>query len=148
MTTRATPQLGIGAALLSAVLLAGSGIAAGTGTARADDDPPPAHRVVYTITANNPAYADIYYQDQDPAKFSDYSHNPYPFTPNVQADIAPGRPWSQTVMLVDPAHWAMVSVSMQRQPGFPGFHCTLSVDGAVVVSKDGERGVLCSLRTW
>ncbi|WP_155769668.1 hypothetical protein [Mycobacterium asiaticum] len=116
------------------------------GRAQADD--PPMHQVVYTITAKNPVYADIYYQDQDPAVFADYSHNPYTFTPNIQADIAPGRPWSQLVMLADPAHWAMVSVSTQRQPGSPGFHCTVSVDGAVVVSKDGDRGALCSLRTW
>ncbi|WP_236984426.1 MULTISPECIES: hypothetical protein [Mycobacterium] len=122
--------------------------ALGSGRAHADDDPPPMHQVVYTISAKNPIYADIYYQDQDPRVFSDYSHNPYTFTPNVQADIGPGRPWVQQVMLSNPAQWAMVSVSTGRQSAVPQFHCTVSVDGAVVVSKDGDRGALCSLRTW
>ncbi|WP_310787139.1 hypothetical protein [Mycobacterium sp. Z3061] len=124
-----------------------AGLLVSPAPAYADDDPP-MHQVVYTISAKNPIYADIYYQDQDPSKFSDYSHNPYTFTPNIQADIAPGRPWTQQVMLINPDAWAMVSVSTGRQPGAPGFHCTVSVDGNVVVSKDGDKGVLCSLRTW
>ncbi|MHA7652770.1 hypothetical protein ACX9NE_19970 [Mycobacterium sp. ML4] len=143
MTTSTSRPLSAGAA----ALLAGAGLLCGPGQANADDDPP-MHQVVYTISAKNPIYADIYYQDQDPTKFSDYSHNPYTFTPNIQADIAPGRSWVQQVMLINPEAWAMVSVSTGRQPGTPGFHCTLSVDGNVVVSKDGDKGVLCSLRTW
>ncbi|PJE13217.1 MAG: hypothetical protein CK428_10695 [Mycobacterium sp.] len=141
MTITATRLWRVGIAVLFGGLL----IAPGQATA---DDDQPMHQVVYTISAKNPIYADIYYQDQDPTKFSDYSHNPYTFTPNIQADIAPGRPWTQRVMLVNPDAWAMVSVSTGRQPGTPGFHCTVSVDGNVVVSKDGDRGVLCSLRTW
>jgi len=141
MTTTAIQKLGVTAAVLLAASLGGPV------PASADDDPP-MHQVVYTISAKNPIYADIYYQDQDPSKYSDYSHNPYTFTPNIQADIAPGRPWSQQVMLINPDAWAMVSVSTGRQPGTPGFHCTVSVDGNVVVSKDGAKGVLCSLRTW
>ena len=42
----------------------------------------------------NPIYADIYYLDHDPTKFSDYSHNPYPSRRHVQADSRPGKPWS------------------------------------------------------
>ncbi len=141
MTTTATRRLGVAATMLL------SGLLVSPGPATADDDPP-MHQVVYTISAKNPIYADIYYGDQDPTKFSDYSHNPYTFTPNIQADIAPGRPWTQQVMLINPDQWAMVSVSTGRQPGTPGFHCTVSVDGNVVVSKDGDKGVLCSLRTW
>ncbi|PJE20231.1 MAG: hypothetical protein CK431_28130 [Mycobacterium sp.] len=140
MTTTATKFVGLAVSTLLAGLLSPA-------PATADDDPP-MHQVVYTISAKNPIYADIYYQDQDPTKFSDYSHNPYTFTPNIQADIAPGRPWTQQVMLINPEAWAMVSVSTGRQPGTPGFHCTVSVDGNVVVSKDGDKGVLCSLRTW
>ncbi len=141
MTTTATRSVGVAAPILLSALLVSPG------PAKADDDPP-MHQVVYTVSANNPIYADIYYGDQDPTKFSDYSHNPYTFTPNIRADIAPGRPWTQQVMLINPDQWAMVSVSTGRQPGLPGFHCTVSVDGNVVVSKDGDRGVLCSLRTW
>jgi hypothetical protein len=28
------------------------------------------------------------------------------------------------------------------------FHCALVVDGVVVKSNDGAKGVLCSLRNW
>jgi hypothetical protein len=114
---------------------------------RADD--PVMHQVRYVITSANPIYADIYYLDQQPDKFSDYSHNTYQFTPNVQADIAPGHPWvSPVVMLSDPNDYAMVTVSTGTEPGTPQFHCALVVDGAVVVSNDGAKGVLCSLRSW
>jgi hypothetical protein len=114
---------------------------------RADD--PVMHPVRYVVTSANPIYADIYYLDQQPQKFSDYSHNPYQFTPNVQADIAPGHPWvSPVVMLSDPNDYAMVTVSTGTEPGTPMFHCALVVDGKVVVSNDGAKGVICSLRSW
>jgi len=114
---------------------------------RADD--PVMHQVRYVVTSANPIYADIYYLDQQPAIFSDYSHNPYQFTPNVRADIAPGHPWvSPVVMLSKPDDYAMVTVSTGTEPGTPQFHCALIVDGAVVVSNDGAKGVLCSLRNW
>jgi hypothetical protein len=113
---------------------------------RADDV---MHQVRYVITSANPIYADIYYLDQQPPKFSDYSHNPYQFTPNVRADIAPGHPWvSPVVMLSDPNDYAMVVASTGTEPGTPQFHCALVVDGAVVVSNDGAKGVICSLRSW
>ena len=114
---------------------------------RADD--PVMHPVTYVITSASPIYADIYYLDQQPDKFSDYSHNTYQFTPNVQADIAPGHPWvSPVVMLSNPNDYAMVTVSTGTEPGTPQFHCALVVDGAVVVSNDGAKGVICSLRSW
>ncbi|KZS59967.1 hypothetical protein A4G28_09360 [Mycobacterium ostraviense] len=134
-------QLGFGLAVL-----VGTGLTASTGRSHADDTP--MHQVRYTISAKNPIYADIYYQDQDPAVFSDYSHNPYQFTPNIQADIAPGRPWTMQVVLANPDQWAMVTASTGPEPGTPMFHCDLAVDGVVVVAKDGPRGVLCSLRNW
>jgi hypothetical protein len=115
-------------------------------TAHADD--PPLHHVKYTVSAANPIYADIYYLDQEPPIFSDYSHNPYQFVPNVKADIAPGKPWTYELNLARPDDWAMVSVSTGTEPGTPQFHCDLTVDGKVVVSNDGPKGVLCSLRFW
>ncbi len=99
-----------------------------------------------------PIYADIYYLDQQPAKsFRYYSHNPYQFTPNVQADIAPGAtPGSHSVvMLSNPDQYsAMVTVSTGTEPGTPQLHCALVVDGKVVISNDGAKGVICSQRTW
>lgn len=139
MTTIGRVALG---AALAAVTAAGT-----AAPARADD--PPMHQVRYVITAANPIWADIYYLDQQPPKFSDYSHNPYQFTPNVQADIGPGHPWtSPPVMLTDPNDYAMVVVSTGTEPGTPMFHCALVVDGKVVTSNDGPRGTLCSLRNW
>jgi len=115
-------------------------------TAHADDVP--LHHVKYTVSVANPIYADIYYLDQEPPIFSDYSHNPYQFVPNVKTDIAPGKPWTYQLDLVNPDEWAMVSASTGTEPGTPQFHCDLTVDGKVVVSKDGPKGVLCSLRHW
>jgi hypothetical protein len=51
-------------------------------------------------------------------------------------------------MLAKPDVWAMVSVSTGTEPGTPQFHCALVVDGKVVVSNDGAKGVLCSIRHW
>jgi hypothetical protein len=129
----------------SAMLLAMAGLSMSTGRAQAD---PVWHQVTYTVSAKNPIYTDIYYHDQDPTAFSDYSHDPYAFTPNVKVDIAPGKPWVQQVPLLNPDQWAMVLASTGREPGTPQLHCDLAVDGVVVVSKDGPRGVLCSLRHW
>jgi hypothetical protein len=143
MTTIGKATLGVALAALSA---AGYGTVAAA-PVRADD--PVMHQVRYVITAANPIWADIYYLDQQPAKFSDYSHDTYQYTPNVQADIGPGHPWtSPVVMLTDPANYAMVTVSTGTEPGTPMFHCALVVDGVVVASNDGPKGTLCSLRLW
>jgi hypothetical protein len=143
MTTVGKAALGVALAALSA---AGYGTVAAA-PVRADD--PVMHQVRYVITAANPIWADIYYLDQQPAKFSDYSHDTYQYTPNVQADIGPGHPWtSPVVMLTDPANYAMVTVSTGTEPGTPMFHCALVVDGVVVKSNDGPKGTLCSLRLW
>ena len=143
MTTVGKAALGVALAALSA---AGYGTVAAA-PVRADD--PVMHQVRYVITAANPIWADIYYLDQQPAKFSDYSHDTYQYTPNVHADIGPGHPWtSPVVMLTDPANYAMVTVSTGTEPGTPMFHCALVVDGVVVASNDGPKGTLCSLRIW
>jgi hypothetical protein len=112
------------------------------------DDPVIMHHVKYTVSAANPIYTDIYYLDQEPAIFSDYSHNPYQFVPNVKVDIAPGHPWTYELDLAKPDVWALVTASTGTEPGTPGLHCDLTVDGKVVVSKDGPKGVLCSIRHW
>ena len=124
-------------------------VAAGTTFAAPSQADDPMHEVRYVITSANPIYADIYYLDQQPAKFSDYSHNTYQYTPHVNADIAPGHPWvSPVVMLSQPEVYAMVVVSTGTEPGTPQFHCALIVDGKVVVNNDGAKGVICSQRTW
>jgi len=146
MTTKMKTVLGVGSIVSLASLLAASGVLVGSGRAHADD--PVMHHVKYTVSAQNPIYTAIYYLDHEPAVFADYSHNPYSFTPHVDVDIAPGKPWSYELNLSKPEVYAMVVASTGTEPGTPGLHCDLEVDGAVVVSKDGPKGVLCSLRHW
>ncbi|ORW32931.1 hypothetical protein AWC19_24725 [Mycobacterium palustre] len=133
-------------AAVSLTLAALTGALKSTGLAHADE--PVMHHVKYTVTAQNPIYTDIYYLDHEPARFSDYSHDPYSFTPHIDVDIAPDKPWSYELDLSKPDVYAMVVASTGTEPGTPNLHCELSVDGAVVVSKDGPKGVLCSLRNW
>ncbi|HUO40492.1 MAG TPA: hypothetical protein VMU34_22775, partial [Mycobacterium sp.] len=105
-----------------AVLLAAAGLAL-TAPSRADDV---VHQVKYTVTAANPIYANIYYLDQEPANFGDYSHNPYQFVPNVQADIGPGNPWIYQLTLTNPDLWALVTANTGTEPFTPNFHCELA----------------------
>lgn len=118
------------------------------------DDPeppgPPLHHVQYTVTADAPYWVHIYYRDSEPAIFSDYSHNPYEFSPRADVDIAPDKPWVFDAMLADPDLWAMVLVQSGESPNFPtpGFNCKLAVDGVVVKTNSGPKGALCSIRNW
>lgn len=114
----------------------------------ADADPPVMHEVTYTVYADNPFPADIYYRDSEPANFADYSHDPYMFSPKIEADIGPDRPWVLTVRLANPQYWAMVTATSGVSPNPPNFHCTLAVDGTVVATNSGAKGALCSMRHW
>jgi hypothetical protein len=128
------------------------GVVAGTGVAVADDDPPPGpplHAVKYTVFSETPfRNAEIYYRDVDPPNFADYSHNPYAFSPNVEADVGPSQMWTMDVMLADPENWAMVTAGSLDSPKRPNFHCVLSIDGKVVATNEGPKGALCSVRNW
>lgn len=106
------------------------------------------HQVKYTVSATKPTSATIYYRDQDPTVFSDYSHSPYQFTPSVRADITSGEPLIRQVMLASPDQWAMVTVSSSGGLGSSELRCDLAVDGVVVASGNGTNGALCSLRNW
>lgn len=132
--------------LTTTLALLGSALAVAT-PAQAD---PVLHQVRYTVTADAPYFAHIYYRDSEPALFSDYSHNPYAFSPRADADIGPGNPWVFDAMLADPDLWAMVVVQSGESPNFPtpGFHCELAVDGTVVKTDSGPKGALCSIRNW
>lgn len=135
----------IGRALaVLAVLVAATGFGA---PAAADDDPV-MHRVRYTVTAASPTRADIYYLDNEPPHFAAWSHNPYEWSPNIKADVGPGKPWVFELMLANPDQWAWVTASSGLSGATPQFHCDLAVDGVVVASKDGPKGVLCSIRHW
>lgn len=111
-------------------------------------DDPVLHDVTYTVYTDTPFYSEIYYRDFEPANFADYSHDPYLFSPNVEADLGPDKPWVLNVRLANPQYWAMVLASSGRSPNPPTFHCTLAVDGAVVSTNSGAKGALCSMRQW
>lgn len=142
MTTRRS-LLAIG----SAVLLAMAAAIVSTAAAQADEQPV-LHHVKYVLTASNPIYANIYYLDQEPPIFSDYSHDPYRFVPNVQADVGPGAPWTYELDLANPFQWAFFTANSGHEPGTPMFHCQLLVDGNIAAKQDGAKGVLCSMRPW
>jgi hypothetical protein len=74
------------------------------------------HHVKYTISAENPVSADIYYRDTEPPTWADYSHNPYAFSPKVRVDIGPDDPWVLDVTLSNPDEWAMVTVTDCPRP--------------------------------
>lgn len=143
-STRATRLL---AALVPTALLliAGTGLSMPTASAEG----PVLHNVKYTVFSEIPfANAEIYYRDVDPPNFADYSHNPYVFSPNVNATVGPNQMWTLDVMLADPNQWAMVTVSSLDSPQRPNFHCVLAVDGEVVATNQGPKGALCSIRNW
>lgn len=131
--------IGMSMALMAAGMTA-------AGPAEAED--PVLHDVTYTIYTDNPFSAEIYYRDTEPPNFADYSHDPYLFSPNAEADLGPDKPWVLNVRLANPQYWAMVLATSGRSPNPPNFHCTLAVDGTVVVTNDGAKGALCSLRHW
>lgn len=117
--------------------------------AHADSDPTP-QRVVYTVTAELPTNASVYYRDVQPPTWAEYSHNPYEFSPKDDVHLEPGKPWVHEATLADPAQWAMVTVTTAGQPSQQGqtLRCTLTIDGTVVDRADGTSGALCSLRNW
>ncbi|OBI43412.1 hypothetical protein A5706_05325 [Mycobacterium sp. E796] len=120
--------------------------AAGIPPARADE--PVLHHVTYTVTAERPTHAGIYFRDTDPPNWAEYSHNPYQFSPKAEADIGPGARWTRDVMLTAPDQWATVTATSGPAPGTPQFHCELAVDGAIVATNSGPKGALCALRHW
>ena len=78
---RTKPSLGV----LSATALTAACLSFGTATASADDPPPPPLRQIhYTVWAEEPFTAEIYYRDTDPPNWAEYSHNPYLFSPNIE----------------------------------------------------------------
>lgn len=131
----------------SALVLATAGVAATAATANAED--PVMHQVTYSVFTEMPFRgAEIYYRDTDPPNWADYSHDPYLFSPNVEADLGPSQKWVLNVQLANPNEWAMVMATSGMSKNPPNFHCVLAVDGVVVAENSGAKGALCSLRHW
>lgn len=134
-----------GLAWLTTLSAACACVSMSSATAAADDV---LHQVTYTVTSEEPSNADIYYRDTDPPNWADYSHNPYVFSPKIEADVGPGKSWVLNVMLADPDMWAMVAATSGWSTVTPRLSCELKVDGVVVSTNDGPKGALCSIRAW
>jgi hypothetical protein len=131
-----------------ALLVVAACLAGARGTARADDAPQGVpHQVRYTITAQQPVDTDVWYMQNEPYDFSAYSWYSWKYVDELRVDIKPGAPWVYDSTLYDPSMWAMVTASAYS-PHDPKYHCEITVDGAVVAAKDGDHGVLCSIRPW
>ena len=117
-------------------------------TTVAHADPSTMHTVKYLVYSDVPASAHIYYRDVDPPNWGDYSHDPYQYSPKVEADIGPQAPWTLDTALSDPDKWAMVVVTNELSPERTGFRCQLMVDGVIATTNSGPKGALCSLRHW
>ncbi len=139
------------AARVTLTALVAAAIAGPTAEAQADDPPPPPLRQVkYTVWTEQPYNgAEIYFRDTDPPNWAEYSHNPYLYSPNVEANLGPDQKWVLDVGLVNPDSWAMVIGTIAPDStAKPNFHCVLAVDGVVVATHQGPKGALCSLRPW
>ena len=89
-----------------------------------------------------------YYRDVDPPNWAEYSHNPYMYSPKVEADVGPDKQWVLDVQLANPDEWAMVTATAAPSTQTPNIHCVHAVDGVVVATDAGPRGALCSIRNW
>lgn len=149
-TARRSAYAVASAALLSAAGTVGAGVGAQAQPPAPLPPPPPApmHQVKYTVFAEQPFFVDIYYRDQDPPNWADYSHNPYLFSPKVEAQVGPDQQWVLDVMLANPDQWAMVAATSGPTDNPPNIHCVLAVDGVVVKTDVGPKGALCSIRSW
>ena len=137
--------------LAALTILIAPTVALPTGVSRADDPPPPPLRhVQYTVFAEQPyTGAEIYYRDTDPPNWGEYSHNPYLYSPNIEAALGPNQQWNLDVWLANPDEWAMVAAGISSDSiATPNIHCVLAVDGVVVKTAQGPKGALCSIRNW
>ena len=97
--------------LATAVLVAGMTVAAGPAAAQPLPPPPPRvmHHVKYSVFSEVPVpQAEIYYREVDPPNWAEYSHNPYKFSPNVEAPVGPDQMWTLDVMLADPDQFELL----------------------------------------
>ena len=135
--------------LISVTAVVAGGVLVAAAPVGAQGPPPPAlHNVKYTVFSEQPFYVDIYYRDVDPPNWAAYSHNPYQFSPKVEAQVGPDQQWNLDVQLADPDRWAMVAATSGAGEARPNVHCVLAVDGVVVATHQGPKGALCSIRNW
>jgi hypothetical protein len=134
---------------LAATMLVAATALVPPAVAYAEPPPPPLRHVQYTVFTEQPFFAEIYYRDTDPPNWAEYSHNPYLYSPNVEAEVGPDKMWNLEVWLANPEMWALVVAGTGGETSAtPNFHCVLAVDGKVVKTEQGPKGALCSIRNW
>ena len=135
---------------LAALMLVAAAVLLPSGVSQAEPPPPPLRHVKYTVWTEQPyTGAEIYFRDTDPPNWAEYSHNPYLYSPNIEATVGPDQQWNLDVWLANPDAWAMVTAGIATDStAMPNFHCVLAVDGVVVKTAQGPKGALCSIRTW
>nr|WP_253867849.1 hypothetical protein [Mycobacterium sp. GA-1285] len=131
-------------------MVTAAGVLSVSAPAVAQEPPPlpPLHNVKYSVFSEQPFFVDIYYRDVDPPNWAAYSHNPYEFSPKVEAQVGPDQQWNLDVQLASPDDWAMVTATSGPGEANPNIHCVLAVDGVVVKTHQGPKGALCSIRSW
>jgi hypothetical protein len=135
--------------VVATAVLAAGGVLSVSAPAAAQGPPPlPLRNVKYSVFAEQPFFVDIYYRDVDPPNWAAYSHNPYEFSPKVEAQVGPDQQWNLDVQLANPDDWAMVTATSGPGEENPNIHCVLAVDGVVVKTHQGPKGALCSIRSW
>jgi hypothetical protein len=136
----------------AALILAAAGVALPHGTSSAD---PGGHQVTYTVTAANALVAHIMFMALEPENTTAYADNPAKYLYAIRPKVNPDAPWSYTTTLANPNEWATVQAynhfaEKDQPPNTPGinagFHCAITIDGQVVVSRQGDRDVECSTR--
>lgn len=136
-------------AFVAAIVVTTGGVLSVSTPAAAQGPPPPVlHNIKYSVFSEQPFFVDIYYRDVDPPNWAAYSHNPYQFSPKVEAQVGPDQQWNLDVQLANPDDWAMVTATSGPGEANPNIHCVLAVDGVVVKTHQGPKGALCSIRSW
>ena len=134
--------------VVSAIAVTAGGVLFAAPGAAQGPPSPPLRNVKYSVFAEQPFFVDIYYRDVDPPNWAAYSHNPYQFSPKVEAQVGPDQQWNLDVQLANPDSWAMVTATAGPGEANPNIHCVLAVDGVVVSTDQGPKGALCSIRSW
>lgn len=136
----------------AALIVAAAAVTLTDGTSSAN---PGGHQVTYRVTAANPLVAQILFMAVEPQDTTDYSDNPAKYLYAVRPKVNADKPWSYTTTLANPNQWATVDAfnhfAEKDQPSYApgvnaGFHCSITIDGQVVVSQQGDRSVECSTR--
>lgn len=136
----------VGAAVASAAVIAGAGLAASSGTAGADPEGQPVH---YTVTTAAPYEFTITYLVNQPPSKEAFNADADAFLKRDKITVAPDAPWVFDTNLADP-QWAFLQVSSTQRGGMgaPNARCEVTVDGQVAAQHEDPYSPMCLLSKW